>query len=111
MPTLDALLTIWVKFTALLVGWELVAEYSHGFRLFHGRLVQFKNTGVVAGPNIVYAESCGREEHRAVKCHRKDERKQELAIVAMQQILRRGTLNVGIFAVLSIFYVQQRLKC
>ena len=31
-------------------------------------------------------ESCGREDHRAQKRHRKDERKQELTIVAMQQI-------------------------
>ena len=86
MPTLDALLTIWVKFTALLVGWEPLAEYSHVFQLFHDRLVQFGNTGVVSGPNIVYAESCGRKDHRAAKRHRKDGRKQELAIVAMQQI-------------------------
>ena len=86
MPTLDALLTIWVKFTALLVGWEPLAEYSQVFQLFHNRLVQFRNTGVVSRPNIVYAESCGREDHRAAKRHRKDGRKQELAIVAMQQI-------------------------
>ena len=86
MPTLDAVLTIWVKFTALLVGWEPLSEYSHVFQLFHDRQVYFRNTGVVSGPNIVYMESCGREDHRVAKGQKKDERKQELAIVAMQRI-------------------------
>ena len=64
MPTLDALLTIWVKFTVILVGWEPLSEYSHVFQLFHDRLVHFRSTGVVSGPNIVYIESCGREDHK-----------------------------------------------
>ena len=41
----------------------------------------------------MYVESCGREDHRVAKRQRKDEHKQELAIVAVQQIQeaqRRG---------------------
>ena len=48
---------------------------------------------MVSRPNIVYVESCGREDHRVAKRQRKDERKQELAIVVVQQIQeaqRRG---------------------
>ena len=86
MATLDALLTIWVKLTALLVGWEPLSEYSHAFQLFHDRLVHFRNTGVVSGPSIVYVESCEREDHKVAKRRKTDERKQELAAVALRQI-------------------------
>ena len=34
----------------------------------------------------MYVESCGREDHRVAKRQRKDERKQELALIAVQQI-------------------------
>ena len=54
--TPDALLTIWVKFTALRVGWEPLSDFSHVFHTFHARLLHFKNQGVVTGPCITYAE-------------------------------------------------------
>ena len=47
VPTLDALLTIWIKFTSLLLGWGPLSEFSYVFQIFHDRLVDFKNQGVV----------------------------------------------------------------
>ena len=61
IASLDALLTIWVKFTALIVGWEPLSAFSHVFRLFHDRLVRFKSKGVIIGPGIVYVESSDQE--------------------------------------------------
>ena len=91
--TLDSLLTIWVKLTALLVSWEPLSAYSQFFQLFHDRLVHFTNTRVVSGPSIVYVESCEREDQRDAKRRKKDERKKELVAVAIGQIqeaLHRG---------------------
>ena len=33
--TLDTLLAIWIKFIALLVGWEPLLAFSHTLQLFH----------------------------------------------------------------------------
>ena len=67
IATLDALLTIWVKFTALLVGWEPLSAVSHVFQLFHDWLVHFKDKGVVTGLCIVYVESSDQETKRESK--------------------------------------------
>ena len=86
VPALDALLTIWIKFTPLLIGWEPLSEFSYVFQLFHDGLVHFKNQGVVTGPSIVYVESAENVEHKNLKRRRKDEHKQELAAIATKQI-------------------------
>ena len=54
--TLDTLLTIWIKFTALLVGRDPLSAFSHTLQLFHDRLVHFKNEGVISRPGIIYVE-------------------------------------------------------
>ena len=56
------------------------------FQIFHNRLVHFKHKGVVTGPGITYVESVESEERRHTKRRRKDDRKQELAAVALEQI-------------------------
>ena len=84
--TLDTLLAIWVKLTALLVGWEPLAAFSHTLQLFHDKLVHFKNEGVISGPGIIYVEPSDQEMQRASKRQRKDDRKQEPAVIALQQI-------------------------
>ena len=50
---------------------------------------------MVSGPSIVSVESCEREDQRGAKRRKKDERKQELVAVALEQIqeaLHRGLL-------------------
>ena len=63
----------------------LLLEFSYVLQLFHDRLVHFKNQGVVTGPDIVYVESAENGEHRNLKRRRKDEHKQELAAIAIDQ--------------------------
>ena len=75
-----------MKFTPLLVGWEPLSAFSHVFQLFHDRLVHFKNKGVVTRPGIVHVESSEQETKRESKRQRKDNSKQELAMIALQQI-------------------------
>ena len=84
--TLDTLLAIWIKLTALLVGWEPLSAFSHTLQLFRDTLVHFKNEGVISGPRIIYVEPSDQETQRASKRQRKDNRKQELAVIALQQI-------------------------
>ena len=62
---MDTLLAIWIKFTALLVGWEPLSAFSHTLKLFHDRLVHFKNEGVISGPGIIYVEPSDQEMQRA----------------------------------------------
>ena len=50
--TLDDVLPVWIKFTALLVGWEPLSDFSYVFHIFHERLIRFKNQGVVTGPAL-----------------------------------------------------------
>ena len=86
MATLEALLTIWIRFTSLTVSWEPLSECSYVFQIFHDQLVHFKHKGVVTGPGIMYVESVESDEHRHSKRRRKDDRKQELAAIALEQI-------------------------
>ena len=86
VASLEALLTIWIKLTALLVKWEPLPEFSHVFHIYHDQSIHFKNDGVVTGPCIVYVESSEKEEGRQLKRRRKDDRTQEFATIAIEQL-------------------------
>ena len=97
VASVEALLTIWIKLAALLVGWEPLSAFSHVFQTFHDRLIHLKNEGVVTGPSIAYVESSDEEEARQLKQQPKDDRKQELAAIAIEQLQQaqaRGLLTV-----------------
>ena len=96
MATLEALLTIQIRFTSLLVSREPLSEFSHVFQILHDRLIHFKHQGVVTRPGITYVESVELEERRHSKRRRKDDHKQELAAIALEQIKQAQSRGLSV---------------
>ena len=96
MATQEALLTVWIRFTSLLVSWEPLSEFLHVFQIFHDRLIHFKHQGVVTGLGITYVEPVELEERRHSKRRRKDDHKQELAAIALEQIKQAQSRGLSV---------------